>query len=43
MAIFTFCGKCLDCCEESMKNGTDIIQWDFHGSDNQKWVIEKIL
>ena len=35
--IFTFCGKALDICENSRKDGTKIIQWDFHSEDNQKW------
>jgi hypothetical protein len=38
--IFTFCGKALDICENSWKNGTRIIQWDFHGKDNQKWILK---
>lgn len=38
--IFTFCGKALDICENSHKNNTRIIQWDFHSADNQKWLLK---
>lgn len=31
-----------DCCEASKSNGTKVIQWEFNGNDNQKWVITKL-
>ncbi len=40
--IFTFSGKAFDICENSSKNNTRIIQWDFHGRDNQKWRLKKV-
>jgi len=33
-------GKALDVEGGSNKNGTGIIKFDFHGSDNQKWIFE---
>lgn len=35
--IYTFCGKVLDCAEEGTSNGTQIIQWDETGNNNQLW------
>ena len=40
--IYTFCGKALDCCEGSKKNGTQVIQWDHNGEDNQVWLMSRI-
>jgi hypothetical protein len=40
--IYTFCGKVLDCCEAAKSNNTKVIQWEFNGGDNQKWIIKKI-
>lgn len=40
--IFTFSGKALDICENEWKNNTRIIQWDFHGRDNQKWLLKQV-
>ena len=37
--IRSFCGKSLDVFEGSTENNTPIIQWDFHGNDNQIWYI----
>ena len=33
--IYTYCGKVLDVAEEGKKNGTQVIQWDYHGGENQ--------
>lgn len=33
--IYTYCGKVLDVAEEGKKNGTQVIQWDYHGGKNQ--------
>ena len=33
------CGKALDICEGSCKNGQQIIQWDLNGNENQIWII----
>jgi hypothetical protein len=30
-------GKCLDVAGASGKSGADVLQWDCHGKDNQKW------
>lgn len=38
--IETFCGKVLDCFEERKDNGTRVIQYDFSGNNNQKWILE---
>ena len=35
--IYTFCGKVLDICEASKKDGAQVIQYDFSGSKNQLW------
>jgi hypothetical protein len=39
--IYTFCGKVLDCFEAGKANCTKIIQWEFNGGDNQKWIVKK--
>lgn len=33
--LYTYCGKVLDVAEEGKKNGTQVIQWDYHGGKNQ--------
>ena len=38
--IKSFCGKSLDLYEGSTQQNTPIIQWDFHGNDNQVWYIK---
>ena len=35
----SFCGKYLDVYEGSTDDGTPIIQWEFNGNTNQKWII----
>jgi hypothetical protein len=40
--IKSFCGKCLDANGGSTDKGTEIIQWDYNGGDNQKWLIKPI-
>lgn len=37
--IKTFCGKAFDLDKGHTTSGTDILQWSFHGHDNQIWVI----
>ena len=32
-------GKCLDVAGERLDNGTNIIQWTWHGGNNQKWYL----
>ena len=36
--IYTYCGKVLDICEANKDNGTQIIQYDFSGDKNQRWL-----
>ena len=40
--IYTFCGKVLDCCEGKKSNGTKVIQWEFNGGENQKWLLKRL-
>ena len=35
--IYTFCGKVLDICEASKKDGAQVIQYDYSGDKNQLW------
>ncbi len=35
--IYTYCGKALDVAEEGSENGAQVIQWDYHGGENQLW------
>ena len=37
--IKSFCGKCLDVCEQKTAPNTPIIQWDYNGGKNQIWYI----
>lgn len=39
--IRSFCGKALDVSEGKTDPNTHIIQWDYHGGDNQQWIIEQ--
>ena len=36
--IYTYCGKVLDICEASKKEGAQVIQYDFNGGKNQMWM-----
>ncbi len=38
--IKSFCGKCLDVYEGSTQQNTPVIQWEYHGNDNQIWNIK---
>ena len=40
---FVYCchsGKVMDVFEENGGNNTKVIQWEFHGRDNQVWIIQ---
>lgn len=38
--IKSFCGKCLDVCEQKTSNGTPIIQYNYNGDKNQIWHVK---
>lgn len=38
--IRSFCGKCLDAEGGSSQPGTNLIQWDYNGGENQMWIIK---
>ncbi|WP_199044481.1 BNR-4 repeat-containing protein [Glycomyces salinus] len=35
-------GKCMDVVSGSTENGAEIIQWDCHGGDNQRWELRDV-
>lgn len=35
-------GKVLDLCEGKESNNTKVIQWEFHGRDNQLWIVKEV-